>query len=77
MSDVQKTTDQDWCDEPLVDRLCKATPRSQRKAALLETALANMLYEVTHLSPMNDDGSHQCRISAEAVRLAREALNAE
>lgn len=52
-------------------------PRSKRKAALLESALANMLYEVTHLSPQEDDGSHWCKISAEAVRLAREALHAE
>jgi hypothetical protein len=48
--------------------------RSQRKAALLETALANLVYEVTHLSPRNDDGSHDCRISAEALQIAREAL---
>ena len=51
--------------------------RSQRKAALLETALANLVYEVTHLSPCNDDGSHNCKISAEALRLAREALHYE
>lgn len=49
--------------------------RSQRKAGLLDIALANLLYEVTHLSPRNEDGSHNCKISAEAVMLAREALN--
>lgn len=51
--------------------------RSQRKAAMLETALANLVYEVTHLSPCNDDGTHDCKISAEALRIAREALRYE
>jgi hypothetical protein len=51
-------------------------PRSQRKAALLEIALANLVYEATHLSPCNEDRSHNCRISAEALQIAREALQA-
>jgi len=41
----------------------------------LRTALREMIYETTHLSPENDDGSHDCRIRATTLRQAREALN--
>jgi hypothetical protein len=37
-------------------------------------ALTSMVYETTHLSPRNDDGSHDCRISAATLAAAREAL---
>lgn len=40
----------------------------------LRAALERLVYEVTHLSPREDDGSHWCKISAEALRIAREAL---
>ena len=39
-------------------------------------ALARMIYETTHLSPEQDDGSHWCKISAEALNEARAALAA-
>ena len=40
----------------------------------LRAALQRMVYETTHLSPMEDDGSHWCKISAEALAQARAAL---
>jgi hypothetical protein len=40
----------------------------------LRAALTSMVYETTHLSPRNDDGSHDCRISAATLAAAREAL---
>lgn len=33
-----------------------------------------MIYETTHLSPENYDGSHDCKISRIALSVAREAL---
>lgn len=44
--------------------------------ALVE-ALKRLVYEVTHLSPMEDDGSHKCIISASALKEARAALARE
>lgn len=40
----------------------------------LREALERMVYETTSLSPLEDDGSHWCRISAEALAIARAAL---
>lgn len=40
----------------------------------LAPALARMVYETTSLSPMEDDGSHWCKISKEALDNARRAL---
>lgn len=40
----------------------------------LRRALAQFVYETTHLSPMEDDGSHWCKISAECLEQARKAL---
>jgi hypothetical protein len=40
----------------------------------LRAALERLVYETTCLSPREDDGSHWCKISAEALLLAREAL---
>lgn len=42
--------------------------------AALTNALSNMVYETTHLSPVEDDGSHCCRISGEALEQSRNAL---
>lgn len=39
-------------------------------------ALAEMIYETTHLSPLEDDGSHKCVISKDTLAAAREALTA-
>lgn len=41
----------------------------------LRNALQRMIYETTHLSPEEDDGSHWCKISAEALAQARAALS--
>lgn len=40
----------------------------------LYEALKAMVYETTHLSPEDDDGSHWCKISREALSNARAAL---
>jgi hypothetical protein len=37
-------------------------------------ALAQMVYETTHLSAEEPDGSHWCKISREALEEARAAL---
>jgi len=41
----------------------------------LREALARLVYEATHLSPMQDDGSHVCAISSVALKNARAALS--
>jgi hypothetical protein len=46
-----------------------------RVKALVE-ALALIIYETTHLSPQEDDGSHWCKISAECLEKGRQALAA-
>ena len=38
-------------------------------------ALREMIYQTTSLSPMEPDGSHWCRITAEALGKARDAYN--
>jgi hypothetical protein len=43
-------------------------------AEAMRAALETMVYEATHLSPMEDDGSHKCRISKGALAKARAAL---
>lgn len=40
----------------------------------LEGALREMVYETTHLSPQEDDGSHWAKISKAALLKARQAL---
>lgn len=46
----------------------------QKRVAKLEGALREMVYEATHLSPQNIDGSHWCKISKDALEKARAAL---
>lgn len=61
--------------------LCGLTLAADRIEALeaenerLLGALRVMIYETTHLSPMEPDGSHWCRITADALNIARAALN--
>ena len=43
----------------------------------LREALGQMIYETTHLSPVENDGSHWCKISKETLAIAREALKQE
>jgi hypothetical protein len=52
----------------------RQTQTASIREARLEKALRNLVHEVTHLSPAEDDGSHWCRITAEALHNAREAL---
>lgn len=40
----------------------------------LRKALARMVYETTRLSALEDDGSHRCVISSDALAEAREVL---
>ena len=40
----------------------------------LRAALRELIYEITHLSPQEDDGSHRCTITGETLRKARMAL---
>lgn len=47
-------------------------PRSD--VEVLIGALKEFIYETTHLSPMNYDGSHDCRISKLALEQGRKAL---
>jgi hypothetical protein len=42
--------------------------------ARLREALSGLIYEVTHLSPQEDDGSHWCRITGQTLKKARAAL---
>lgn len=43
----------------------------------LRKALGLMIYETTHLSAAESNGSHWCKISGEALALARKAIEAE
>lgn len=42
----------------------------------MREALGRMIYETTHLSAVEDDGSHWCKISGEVLALARAAIEA-
>ena len=48
--------------------------RLRAKNARLRAALRELIYETTHLSPQQDDGSHRCTITGETLRKARAAL---
>jgi hypothetical protein len=48
--------------------------RQHWRVEVLETALREIVYETTHLSVLEDDGSHNCRISKDALDQARAAL---
>ena len=49
------------------------TPTDEQVKAL-EAALQTFIYETAHLSPLEDDGSHWCKISAECLEKGRAAL---
>lgn len=53
------------------DRLTQLSEDNER----LRQALRLLIYEITHLSPMEDDGSHRCKVSAVALKEARAALD--
>jgi hypothetical protein len=48
---------------------------ARAEVARLREALRSFVYETTHLSPLEDDGSHWCRISAETLSKGRAALS--
>lgn len=47
---------------------------SEARIETLEAVLRELVYEVTHLSQEQDDGSHWCKISRKALDDARKAL---
>ncbi len=63
------------------DTIAKAADETLRALAAerdaLREALQQMVYETTHLSPEEDDGSHWCRISKQALTQGRAALEAK
>ena|ERR1700722_5908257 len=58
--------------EQLVETMQRKQQALQREAKLRK-ALRLMIHESTHLSPMEDDGSHWCRITRESLEQARAA----
>lgn len=46
-----------------------------RRTNRMEASLRRLVYEATSLSPCEDDGSHWCRISADALAMARKAID--
>lgn len=46
----------------------------EHSRAIMRKALEVMVYETTNLSPMEDDGSHWCKISRNALAQARAAI---
>jgi hypothetical protein len=61
-------------DAALAEREAHVRAEEREKVKGLVEALQLMVYETTHLSPMRDDGSHNCRISKNALEQARAAL---
>lgn len=41
----------------------------------MEEVLRELMYEITHLSPEEPDGSHWCKVSKATLDKARKALN--
>ena len=56
--------------------ILKERERCARIAEELESALKELVYEVTHLSAERDDGGHDCTISGFALSKARDAIRA-
>ncbi len=52
----------------------KRMEAAEARATALEDALRRMVYETTHLSAEEDDGSHWCKIPKDALTVARAAL---
>jgi hypothetical protein len=46
----------------------------EAREKVLREALQELIYYITHLSPLEDDGSHKCWISAASLQKARAAL---
>jgi hypothetical protein len=69
--------DQPSCEQPCKLRLADAIDAQAREIQRLRAALTEYVYETTHLSPQNDDGSHWCKISKDMLANARIALKGE
>jgi len=54
--------------------LKKGTHIMKTQADKLADALRRFIYKTTHLSPMEDDGSHWCKIDRETLEIARKTL---
>lgn len=64
-----------WVDnEHARDSLLSLADEIDDETERLRDAPRQMVYETTHLSPQDDDGSHWCRISKGALAQARAAL---
>ena len=57
-----------------IARLWAKREALQKRVVELEGALSEMVYDATHLSPQEDDGSHWCKISKGTLEKARAAL---
>jgi len=76
--DAMKADIREWfsAGEPM-EILGQALAAAHRENAKLREALANMVYETTHLSPMKPNGDHDCTISAVCLHEARAALGGQ
>ena len=63
-----------WVDDAAVHQFILDLAAERER---LRSALERMVYETTHLSPLEDDGSHWCKISREALEQSRAALASE
>lgn len=61
-------------DRALIARSRTLGPLLAQQVVELTAALETMVYEATHLSPEQDDGSHWAKISKAALTKARSAL---
>lgn len=59
---------------PTIAALQARAEAAEAENARLREALERLIYETTHLSPENNDGSHWCKISKETLERARAAL---
>jgi hypothetical protein len=50
-------------------------PQGQSPSNNIVEALKTFIYETTHLSPVEEDGSHWCKISKDCLRQGRAALS--
>ena len=68
---------EEWRDltgDNLIYNLAYELNEARAENARLRDALERLIYETTHLSPENNDGSHWCKISKETLERARAAL---
>lgn len=71
---TQADREVDWSTGRELERKDAEIERLRAVNAELLAALRTMVYETTHLSPLEDDGSHKCKISKAALEAARAAI---